>query len=409
MFWDNWIPARLLIKPVVCGIEVLISEEGTCYYFTILKKQSNKLEIIEQGVRTSLNDLPARVKKDKMPCVICLNGKGIIIRKITVSENDTIGDEAFFHQYLSGLQLSDFNIQIFPQENSTVFAAVQRKEQWTSLAKDLETALPELTDIYTGVPAILSLTALLSNYNYLQPNLSRVDLQNGFVDQILPATNSNENSQVEVDELKIPSEQLLSFSAAFAYLTGQSLYTTTVAALIQYKNKHIEKNKMKLLVTLFLSVGFGLCLVNFLFFSSYFSQTKKLDTELGLYQDKYDKINELLSNYEKKKSLIEETGLLENYFFSTYTDKIAATIPKDVILTDFVFNPVMESDMAEDSLMNFSKKLLMIRGNCNKSLLINEWVNVLKTQNFIKDVNLEKFSFNNDGNQPNFEIKIVTE
>jgi hypothetical protein len=64
---------------------------------------------------------------------------------------------------------------------------------------------------------------------------------------------------------------------------------------------------------------------------------------------------------------------------------------------------------SEDSLITFSSKQLIIKGNCNKSLIINEWANVLKMQKFIKDVSLEKFSYNSEGLLPNFEIKIITE
>jgi hypothetical protein len=312
-------------------------------------------------------------------------------------------------QYLPGIHLSDFFIQLFVQENNTLFASIQRREQLTSLIKDIEVKLPELSDVYIGCSAVTAITGLVSNFNYLQPNLNRVELQNDFVAQIIPTSEPRDQSEIEIGGLNMSSKNLLSFSSGFAYLTNQVLYKTVDTEQFQWRQKHLEKNKFKLALTFFLSFGFALCLINFLLFSNYFSQTQKLDSELGLYQDKYDKINELLTNYEKKKSLIEETGLLENYFFSTYTDKIAATLPKEVVLTDLVFNPVMETDLSEDSLMNFNKKLLMIKGNCNKSLLINEWVNVLKTQNFIKDVNLEKFSFNSDGNQPNFEIKIITE
>jgi hypothetical protein len=51
----------------------------------------------------------------------------------------------------------------------------------------------------------------------------------------------------------------------------------------------------------------------------------------------------------------------------------------------------------------------VIKGNCNKSLILNEWVSVLKMQKFIKDVSLEKFTFNKETALPNFEIRIITE
>ncbi len=98
---------------------------------------------------------------------------------------------------------------------------------------------------------------------------------------------------------------------------------------------------------------------------------------------------------------------MENNTTSMYTDKIAATIPNEVVLREWVSNPA-KKHIEEDSLLVFDKNNILIKGNCDKSLIVNEWINVLKGQNFVKDVNLEKFSYISENNQPNFEVKIVT-
>jgi len=93
---------------------------------------------------------------------------------------------------------------------------------------------------------------------------------------------------------------------------------------------------------------------------------------------------------------------------SEYADRIGATIPQEVILGQMYFNPIKEDIESEDSLVVFETRQLIIKGNCNKSLLVNEWLNVLKMQEFVKVVSLEKFSYNKEGSVPNFEIKIIT-
>lgn len=409
MFWDKWIPSRLLTRPVVCGLEALSGDEGLTWFFSIVKKQGNQVELLDSGSVNDLKDLPKRVFSEKLPVLLCLNGRGIIIRRIVNTGESKTGSSDFLQQNLPGLNLSDFNVNLYEQPGSVLFASVQRKEQTAELVAEVVRTVPVLADVFIGASVVVALAPLLSNYNFVTPNLTRVELLNGAVDQILPVTSGGDQQGLDLEGLRVPSSQLLAFSAAFAYLTGQEFPAAEGTDHRDLKQKHLEKNKFRVALAFFLGLAFVLCLVNFVFFTTWFSKTKELDTGLSLYQDKYDRINDLLNSYEKKKSLIEEAGLLENDFFATYTDRIAASMPAEVILTDFLFNPKRESDVAEDSLMGFNKKTIVLRGNCNKSLLINEWVNVLKTQNFIRDVNLEKFLFNNDGNQPNFEIRILTE
>src|SRR6202000_736955 len=51
----------------------------------------------------------------------------------------------------------------------------------------------------------------------------------------------------------------------------------------------------------------------------------------------------------------------------------------------------------------------IIKGNCNKSFILNEWVNVLKSQQFARSVNLEQFGFNLGSHLPNFVLKLEIE
>lgn len=409
MFWDKWIPARLLIKPLVCGIEALVGEEGTTWYYTLLKKQGSQLSVLEQGSCVDPAALPRQITKDKIPVLLCINGRGIMTRKLVLQEDEDLGSLEVLQQHLPGLSLQDFNIQLFMQDNRTCFAAVQRREHTDTVIRQLNSAVPVIADVFIGPATVLAVGGLLQGYNYVQGNLCRVELLNGYVDQLSPAPPPDNGASTDLGGLQVDAPHLFAVAAAFAYLTGQQLYRSVDPALGHFRQQHLENNKFRLVFLSLLSLAFLLCLVNFFIFTLRFEKNKKLDAELGLYQDKYDKINDLLTAYEKKKNLIEETGLLENYFFAQYTDKIAATLPEEVLLTDYQFNPKVETDFSEDSLMNFRKRTIIVRGNCTKSLLINEWVNVLKSQNFIKDVNLEKFLFNADGNQPNFELRITTE
>jgi Tfp pilus assembly protein PilN len=158
-----------------------------------------------------------------------------------------------------------------------------------------------------------------------------------------------------------------------------------------------------------IGIAFALAATNVFFYTSYFDKNNKLETELSVYQGKYEQINQLLSDYQKKKGLIENAGVLNKNKLSEYADKIAKTIPDEVVLTEMHFNPKLENDESDDSLVTFQSKQMIIKGNCNKSLIINEWVNVLKMQKFVKDVSLEKFAYSSEGILPNYEIRLITE
>ena len=145
--------------------------------------------------------------------------------------------------------------------------------------------------------------------------------------------------------------------------------------------------------------------LNSVLFFNIFEEHNQLEVELNLYESKNAKITELLSNYEKKKSLIEQAGIFENKKLSVFADKIGSSLPNEIVLKELYFNPEI-GETEEDSLVNFNKNQLLIKGNCNKSYILNEWINVLKNQNFIKNVNLKNFIYNSSSHLPNFILEI---
>lgn len=410
MFWDKWIPKKYLVKSTVCGLEVVFTDSGSRVFYSALKKEKNKLETVETGEVDSISSLPAKIKKDKLPLILNITGKGVIVKKTTYNSEQELNTTEFIQQNLPAINPDEFYIQILKQNNSTCFISVIRRAQLNDLVKEITQNKFEIADIIIGPAGVISITGIIAGYNYVHAGENRIELLNGAVETISGNnSDSNEQADIEVDGLKITPKQTLAFSAAFGYLTSQNIYVSGAKELIKYRSDHSEKIKIRLALYFFVIIAFTCCLINFLFFSAYFSSNNKLQSELDVYQGKYEQINELLTGYEKKKGLIEQTGLLENNSLSKYSDRIASTIPGEVVLTELNLNPQLIDMSGEDSLMNFVKNTIILRGNCHKSLIINEWVNVLKTQNFIKDVNLEKFAFSNEGNQPNFEIKIMTE
>lgn len=408
MFWDKWIPGKYLVNSTVCGIEVVFTANGYTLNYALLKNQNNKLNVIESGRCESFTQLPETLKKTKCPLVINFTGKGVINKKASYNSQEELHSAEFIHQHLPAINTDEFYFQIIAQDNGSCFIALLRKEQADSLIAEVNQNKFEIADVVIGQGVVTSITKLIAGYNQLNAGTSKVELLNGFIENIIP-TEDLTTEEIKLGDLSIKSNYINAFSSAFSYLTLQNLYLKENNSLVNHKIKHTDKNKLKVAKYFFVGLAFTICLVNFLVFTNYYSKSNKLQSELDIYQDKYEQINELLSSYEKKKVLIEQTGLLEGNSLAKYSDKIASTLPQEVVLTDFYLNPEVKNTDTEDTLTAYQRNIILVKGNCNSSMIINEWVNVLKSQNFIKNVNLEKFLFSNEGNQPNFEIKIVTE
>jgi Tfp pilus assembly protein PilN len=406
MFWDKWIPKKYLVKSDICSIEVAFSDTGKKFYYTHLKNKNNKLNIVSSSSSFDALDLPNGIEKNKIPVLIILNGKGIILKKISLSENSEQNFEDLIRANLPAINPDDFFVQLVRQSNNTAFITLFRKEQLTPILEELKFKKINIANVLIGVPTIKGLQPLWSNFNTLSTTFHTVELTNNDIDNI---TSTTENATVKIDDISFDSTHTLGFAAGLSYLTQVKIAETNSVELLDIETKHLEKNKFWFLMIAVVAIAFLLSVANVIVYTNYFNKNNQLESELNVYQSKYDQINQLLTDYQKKKELIENVGILSKNKLSEYADRIAATIPEEVTLTELYFNPKQDNDESEDSLIIFKNKQLIIKGNCNKSLIINEWANILKMQKFIKDVSLEKFVYNNEGILPNFEMRIITE
>ncbi|MBL7893846.1 MAG: hypothetical protein JNK50_01040 [Bacteroidia bacterium] len=327
----------------------------------------------------------------------------MITKKINLNTSDEITAAEFIHNNFPAIQSDEFNIQAHLQTNNSCFVSLIRSSNLNTIVEEIRSIKAEIADVIIGPAAIIALQQLLSGFNQVNSAVNSFNLLNDYVEEIEIA--NSEIKIINLENLSFNTTYLLSIAIGFGYLTQQN-NSIDLNKKTLFKERHLEEQKFKTVLYSLITLAFLLCLINFFLFSNYFSSSNKLQTELDVYQGKYEQINELLENYEKKKVLIEKTGLLENNPISKFADKIASTIPEEVIITEMIFNPINLNE--EDSLVAFSKNQLIIKGNCNKSLLINEWVNILKSQSFIQSVSLEKFLFKTESSQPNFELMVET-
>jgi Tfp pilus assembly protein PilN len=387
-------------------VECVVGETGNIFQYSILQVRNKKISIVHEGSSTDPSEILKFAKKYSSPISIAINGKGVIIKKIIFSENDSLGLKDLLAQHLPAINVNDFYVQFYSNADQTGHLAICRKEQVNDLATLFKEDKSELVNIFIGPLICNSLALVTSSYNRLSTGTYRLELVNGFVGSVQSSGNTDEES-LPFDDLKIHSSKLISFASGFSYFTKQTNYHSDNIELNLLPLLHIEKINTRFLLTVLIILAFLISAINSVLFFQKFEDNSTMEVELNLYESKNAQITQLLESYQKKKNLIEQAGIFDNKKMSVYADKIAASIPNEILLRELYFNPE-EGETVEDSLTNFKENQLIIKGNCSKSSVVNEWINILKSQSFVKTVNLETFIYNSEGHLPNFVLKVDT-
>jgi len=407
MWWEKWIPKSYLTKSSVCAVECRFEETGLVFHYALLQNRKGKIDVSKHGRVAEPSEILSIAAKASAPVCLILTGKGIMLRKIAWSENDSVEPSALVQQYLPAIPLSEFYVQLYRNNGNSGHLALCRKEQLNQLMLRFSGKKVELADVFIGELVCHALAPLTASYNRLTTPVTRLELVNGYVEDISPLGDTAPVS-LEAEGFSVSPELLLLFAAGFSYFTRQELYTTSNTELSGMAQQHSEKIRVRLLLFAFIAVLFLVSGINSVLFFQKFEENNTLDVELNLYESKNSQITKLLDEYQKKKSLIEQAGIFDHKRISVYADKIAASLPQDIVLREMYFNPE-DGQTEQDSLADFRENELIIKGNCSKSLLLNDWVNVLKSQSFVKQVNLENYVFSSDGHLPNFVLKLKTD
>lgn len=406
MLWERWIPGSYLIKSSVCAVECSADENGLKFYYTILQSRKKRLEISGTGKFDTVDEAAAFAAKNKLPLVIAITGKGIIIKKVMFSENDSLELNDLVRQHLPTVNANDFYLQFYKNNNNTGHMVICRKELVDDVVKQFSATKVEIVNVFISPLVVNAMAGLTGAYNRIHTPSLQLNLVNGEVDELLPVNGAAEADLV-FENISVSPSQLVSFAAGFSYLTRQDIYRSEQQELAGLMDQHLEKNKIRFLVAALVIFIFAISVINSVFFFQKFEESNALSVELNLYESKNSQITQLLESYQKKKKLIEQAGIFENKKLSVYADKLAASIPGDIVLRELYFNPEI-GETEEDSLISFQNNQLIIKGNCNKSLLLNDWVNVLKSLAFVRSVNLESFIYNSEGHLPNFILTVET-
>jgi hypothetical protein len=409
MFWDNWIPAKYLVKAEICAIEICFIDSGINYLYAHCRNKKNKFDLGETGTIKDLSQLPKNILRNKTPLVLIVNGKGVFLKKITINKEGNQDFSQIVHENLPAINQVEFFIQLYKQNEGAAFIVLCRKEQVNKIIEELQSKKFDIAGILLGAPAVIGLQPLWSSYNFLSTSLHQAELSNGSLDTITAYPPNFQSGKTTLEGMSFSSEHTLGIAGGISYFTQSTISESANEELISLQKNHTENNKLRFLAICCVALAFILSVTNVIFYTVCFDKNNTLETELGVYQGKQEEINKLLSDYQKNKGLIENAGILNKNKLTEYADRIGKTLPKEVVLSELYFNPKKDNDYSEDSLMTFKNKEIVLRGNCKKSFIINEWISVLKMQKFIHDVNLEKFAYNSEGLLPNFEIKLITE
>lgn len=357
-----------------------------------LSKEFPKLEggsfVLYNGEVNFEANIESFKKEDisKLPILLTVEGKGVLHKFVETSVN-----KIKLRNVIPNIKEDDFHINYTQHANGT-WVSIVRKDVVLKVLEDNGFSIDQVIDLYLGPTGIQWLTEMSNEL----PNFiggSELNYDNNQLQSIQKSSEGHLKNRL-IFGVDLEFNLHLSFIGALVFFAQKnSIYKNEVwlKNTATLKDKKVFQNTVKITLGFLLLVFMGNMVFNQVLNGTY-------NEKVAIALTHTDLVNQAASLQEEeklKKEFIEKLGLEVNPQFAVFSDEIGETVPQTIQLSRLIVNPLKKA-IRKKKLIEFKKEIIEIGGFCNSSQVCNEWVQQLRTLEWVKKIELVEFKFNKD-------------
>ena len=397
---------KILAPSQLAGIEIVIQPDSTISYNSVvLKKNGGKIQLLKS--QQGIPDI-AQLKKIVSPTIalsISIDGKGILHKKIPYSTKDTA--KVLLNKVLPNASLSDFHVFTHVINDSAAIVSIIRVSSYDEILEIFRSAKYDVVNCSLGPFSIETCLPLISSdiKSEIILNRHKLSIAGNKINEIESTETQAENSEVSIGDEQFPFTLLNAFALGFKELIKPDFFYSPISICAQLKETYKQKRTFNLIKWSAAMFFFALLWTNFFVNDHYSKEKAELESKIDLSKGAVKKMEKLKAELISKKGFLNKLGILESSKTSFYADQIAQTVPHQIGLFDLTIHP-SQKNINDDKNMIFEMNKVRIKGSCNKTIELNEWIKELKSYSWIKDVNVVGFIQNKEKNIGEFHLDV---
>lgn len=361
-----------------------------CLLEVILVKGA--LTITQNRVFDALHRLP-NFAKTSIPIHLVYNTAEVITKLLEPAS--TLKESAAVAHKFPGLHIDHFYVQIAPLKSHKAISVVKKK-----VVDDLLASVQKMGFKVVGVS--LGITSLHAILNYIDEKTIYTNTQKIVWDNApspslsIVKTDETRAKTYTANGLQIDRTALLPFSGIVSFVAGSTKgYSNFAPLTVTLKNTYESNRIFTLLLRFSLALVLVVLLVNFISFSYYFDKTTSLRKSAGFDTAHKKRLTLVRDRIHEKEKKIEALWSSSNSRATLYLDRLAVTVPKSILLTELLYQPLQKPVQASQPIALQENKILLL-GICASSTDFSSWITHLETFDWITSVETMDYDYKNN-------------
>jgi hypothetical protein len=388
---------------LAAGIHLNVLADGKWLMHIVqLEERKGQISIVAKYSHVLSLDEAVSYVPVSIPIILSVEGKGVIHRQIIADSNTPP-----LLQVFPNARPEDFLVQAQHVNDNQLIVTLIRNETIVEILKAFKEKGFYLFNVFLGP---FSLNGLWSLFDIPQEDYDIDFYKISITGNVISSLETVPSRFPEKDFLiggdKILSTLLIPYANAvtfFAKVPGTLSFSNDISRLS--RDEFTYKKVFRLAAAGLLGLLFFILLVNYLLFDRFNSKYIQSNLQYKSGLELVNKLENLKKELNLKEALIEENGLLANSRFSFYADNIAARVPQQIMLTSVEINPVL-SKPKTDKEFNINHNHIIIEGQCMFSLMLDEWMETLGKETWVKRMEVLQYKQENKGTPGEFIIQI---
>jgi Tfp pilus assembly protein PilN len=374
---------------VIQVISVELTDGLPVFHFVILQKKAESFILRLKGTFESIEQL-AKVIRKRLPIILHIYGKGVLNRK-------TVPIDDYLDKLILNANKNDFYSTFIDIEHER-FVSFTRKEPVDSIIEKLVGLEDQIVDIQLG-PFIVLNSNLPDKIKHAG-NITFSYNNDGI------SFESSETSDLSCYFLDVKwNNQLLAGIAAY-----NELVSDPSCSIINHEERKTRRVNLKDKIQfeklgVFMLAFFLFALIGNYFYQGHINEKNaRIEDEIMIFSDNLTKIDLIDQEINRKKHLIQSSGILKNQYISFYLDQIGITLPSTISLTEIKTFPVTNK-LKQKIKPEIDQTSIYISGITQNSSSIDMWIEKLNALDWVAKTEILSFE-RSDGLKAIFTIKL---
>nr|WP_298927861.1 hypothetical protein [uncultured Allomuricauda sp.] len=382
------------------GLEVYQIGNNVKFHLLEVVKKKGELVIVNSQ---SFEELQLLVDFAKPSAPICLiyNTDSVITKQTGAESN--FEDKGAVEQLFPGLNFENFFYQISNLGDLSYISVVKKQDVETYLVRLKEMRF-KIGGFSLGASSLSRIANYLNN-DFILTNRGKVVLNNISDTNLSASTEKSSSSSYDINGLNVKHTEVLAFSGILDFLTRNVKDTSNFVDVVEsLQNEFANSRTFGILLHSSLVFILLLLLSNFFLFNFYFDGVQSSKENLAFENENKKSLTVIRDRVAEKEKKVDAVSSLSNSRTSFYLDRLGITIPKSILLTELLYQPLTKS-IRESKPILLDENTIFIMGTCVNSEDFSSWITHLETIEWIESVETMDYDYKNK-NTSNFKIKI---